>query len=81
MAYYKYFPYTDLYNELPIIKLDRKGLIWKKWTTRTIKLRDIYVKAPDIKTTYHWMKTKYKNWKKSVVNEKWKKRTVINFES
>lgn len=70
-----HIPYTDLYNELPIIQLDRKGLITKKWTSRTIKFRDIYVKVPDNETIYHWMKIKYKNWKKSVVTG-WKKRVI-----
>ena len=40
-------------------------------------IRDIYVKAPDIVTTHHWMNTKYNNWSISIVDGGWKKKTII----
>ena len=74
----KYVPYIDIYNHLPDLKpFHAKPQVFKnKWKHSTMKIRDIYVKTPDLKTSKEWLSGTYKNWDTYVKKNTWKDRLL-----
>jgi len=74
----KYVPYVDIYNHLPNLKpFHAKPRVFKnKWNHSTMKIRDIYVKTPDLKTSKEWLSRTYKNWGTYVKKNTWKDRLL-----
>lgn len=70
----EYVPYTDVYNHLPSLKLyHEKPQVFKtKWKRSKMKIRDIYVKTPDIKTSKEFLSLKYGNWGTYQKKNTWK---------
>ena len=74
----KYVPYIDIYNHLPNLKpFHAKPRVFKnRWNHSTMKMRDIYVKTPDLKTSKEWLSRTYKNWGTYVKKNTWKDRLL-----
>jgi hypothetical protein len=74
----KYVPYIDIYNHLPNLKpFHAKPRVFKnRWNHSTMKIRDIYVKTPDLKTSKEWLSRTYKNWGTYVKKNTWKDRLL-----
>lgn len=69
-----YVPYTDVYSHLPSLKpFHAKPEVFKtKWKRSKMKIRNIYVKTPDIETSKKWLSLTYGNWMTYQKKNTWK---------
>lgn len=78
-----YVIYTDIYNQLPGVEKfpgSSRAIINQKMTVVTRKLRDIFVKTPDLKFAKTLFKIRYGNWKQDPTKNDWKKRVIDKYK-
>ena len=77
-----YVPYTDVYSHLPSLKpFHAKSTVFKtKWKYSKMKIRGIFVKTPDIKTSKEWLSLTYGSWGRYQKKNTWKDKLLAKLK-